>query len=67
MSADHRVFTQVAMILLAMIAFGHVLRIVFGVELIVAGVLIPVAASVPVAMIAAGVSWMVWRELRDLS
>ena len=51
----------------ALAAVGHVLRFVFGVELIVAGMIIPVGASVPFAMIAAGVAWMVWREVRDLS
>ena len=64
---DHKLFTQVAMILLAFVAIGHLLRVVFGVELIVAGMLIPVGASLPVAMVAAGLAWMVWRELRDPS
>ena len=67
MSTDQKMFTQVAMILLTFAAVGHLLRVVFGVELIVAGMLIPVGASVPVAMIAAGLAWMVWREVRDPS
>ncbi len=62
MSTDHKLFTQVAMILLALVAVGHLLRVVFDVELIVAGALIPVGASLPVAMVAAGLAWMVWRE-----
>ncbi len=66
MSTDQKLFTQVAAILLALIAIGHVLRFVLGFELIVAGVTIPVGASLPFAMIAAGVAWMVWREVRDL-
>ncbi len=66
-STDQRLFTQVAAILLALLAVGHVFRFVFGVELIVAGMIIPVGASIPFAMIAAGVAWMVWREVRDLS
>ena len=63
--ADHKLFTRVAMILLTLIAIGHVLRVVFSVELIVGGVLIPVGASIPVAMVMAGVAWMVGRESRD--
>ncbi len=59
---DHKLFTKVAAILLALIAVGHVLRVAYAVELIVGGLVIPVGASVPVVVIMAGVAWMAWRE-----
>ncbi len=59
---DHKLFTQIAAILLALIAIGHVLRVVYAVELVVGGMVIPVGASVPVVVVMAGVAWMAWRE-----
>ena len=59
---DHKLFTKVAAILLALIAVGHVLRVVYAVEVIVGGMLIPVGVSIPVVVVAGGLAWMVWRE-----
>lgn len=59
---DHKLFTKVAALLLALIAIGHVLRVVYAVEVIVGGMLIPVGVSIPVVVVVGGLAWMVWRE-----
>ena len=59
---DQRLFTKIAALLLGVIAVAHVLRLVYAVELIVGGMVIPVGASLPLAVVVAGLAWMVWRE-----
>ena len=61
-TVDHKLFTKVAAILLALIAVGHVLRLVYAVEVVVGGMLIPVGVSIPVVVVVGGLAAMVWRE-----
>lgn len=62
--ADHKLFTKVAAVLLALIAVVHALRVVYAVELIVDGMIVPVGLSLPVAVVIGALAWMVWRESR---
>ena len=64
-TVDHRLFTKTAALLLALIAVGHVLRVVYAVEVIVGGMIVPVAVSIPVVVVAGGLAWRVWRESND--
>lgn len=55
-------FTTVAIVVFALIAFMHVLRLVLGWEVTVNGIVIPMWVSVPGLVIAAGLAWMLWHE-----
>ena len=57
-----RPFTTLASILLALLAIGHVLRLVFALEVVIGGMIIPLGVSIPVAVLAAGLAYLVWRE-----
>ncbi len=55
-------FTTIAALFFALVAIGHVLRLVFAVEVVIGGVSVPLGVSFPVAMIAAGLAFLIWRE-----
>jgi hypothetical protein len=57
-------FTAVAVVLFAMIAFVHLLRLLLGWEVTVNGMVVPKWVSVPGFVITAGLALMVWREAR---
>ncbi len=57
-----RPFTNLASMLLALLAIGHLLRFVFAVEIVIGGMIIPLGVSIPVAVFAAGLAYLVWRE-----
>jgi hypothetical protein len=57
-------FTTVAVILFVLIAVVHLLRLFFGWEVTVNGMIVPKWASGPGLVIAAGLALMVWREAR---
>jgi hypothetical protein len=57
-------FTMIAVVLLAVIAIVHLLRLFTGWEVVVNGFSIPVWVSVPGAIVAAGLAFMVAREAR---
>lgn len=65
MAARAKPFTLIAAALLALIALVHVVRLLSGVEVVVAGTSIPQWASLPGLAIAAGLALMLWREARD--
>ena len=56
--------TVVAVILLALVAIGHLLRFVFGIEVIIAGKVIPMWVSAAAFLVAGGVGVGLWRENR---
>ncbi len=58
----HKPFSMIAAVVLALLALGHVLRLVFALEVAVGGIVVPLGLSIPVAAIAAGLAFMVWRE-----
>jgi hypothetical protein len=56
-------FATVAVILFSLVALAHLLRIVLGWEVTVAGIFIPVWASVIACVGAAALALMLWREM----
>jgi len=54
----------IATILLALVALGHLLRLVFRIEVIVEGGTVPMWLSVFGCLVPAGLAWMLWRESR---
>jgi hypothetical protein len=57
-------FTNIAIIVFSLIAFMHLLRLFFGWEVIINGMIIPLWISVPGFLIMAGLALMLWRESR---
>jgi hypothetical protein len=55
-------FTTISIIVFSIIAFIHLLRLFFGWEVIINGMIIPIWVSVPGFLIAAGLALMLWRE-----
>ncbi len=58
-------FTMITVLMLALLAFGHVLRLVFALEVVVGGIVVPLGVSIPVVIIAVVLAFMVRRESLD--
>jgi len=56
--------TMLSMLVLAMVAVGHLLRLVLGVEIRVAGILVPLWVSVIACVVPAGLVVDLWLESR---
>ncbi len=63
-AVSSRPFTAIAATVFALIAFGHVLRLAFDVEVVIGGMIVPMGVSLPVVVIAAGMAILLWRESR---
>ena len=57
-------FTRIAISIFVIIALLHILRLFFGWEVTINGVVIPMWASVLGLIIAVGLAIMLWRESR---
>ena len=57
-------FTTIAVVIFALVAFLHLLRLFFGWEVIIGGTIVPMWVSVLGFVIAAGLAVMLWREAR---
>lgn len=58
-------FTKIAIAVFSLVALLHLLRLVFGWEVIISGIVIPLWVSV-IGFIAAGVlAVLLWREMRE--
>lgn len=57
-------FTLVAVLVFFVVAVVHLLRLVFGWEVTINGLTVPLWASAPGFVIAAGLAVMLWRESR---
>ena len=57
-------FTSLAVLLFAVVALVHLLRLVFGWEVTINGAAVPQWASILGIVIAAGLAAMLWRESR---
>lgn len=57
-------FTTIAILVFSLVAFMHLLRLLFGWEVIVSGVIVPIWISMPGFFIASGLALMLWRESR---
>ena len=59
-----RRFTKIAIAVFSLVAILHLLRLVFGLEVIIGGVVIPFWVSV-IGFIAAGLlAVLLWREMK---
>jgi hypothetical protein len=57
-------FTTLAAVVFAIMSFVHVLRLIFGWEITVSGLIVPMWISIVGVLIAAGLSVMLFREAR---
>lgn len=57
-------FTTIAVVLFSLIALLQLVRLIFGWEVMVNGVTVPLWASGIAFVIATGLAVMVWREMR---
>lgn len=57
-------FTTIAITIFALVAALHVLRLIFGWEAVINGMVVPMWASVLAIIIAGGLAVMLWRESR---
>jgi len=55
-------FTSIGIIVFSVIAFIHLLRLYFGWEVIINGMIIPLWMSVPGFLIMLGLALMLWKE-----
>lgn len=59
-----KVFTNIAIIVFSLVAILHLLRLIFGWEVIVNGITIPLWISVIGFIFSAGLAFLLWRENR---
>jgi len=57
-------FTYIAVVVFALVALLHLLRLVFGWEATIAGLAVPIWLSLLGTVIAGGLAVLVWRESR---
>jgi len=57
-------FTTIAIVVFSLIAFIHLLRLFFGWEVTINGLILPIWMSVPGFLIASGLAFMIWQESR---
>ena len=57
-------FTKIAIAVFSLVAVLHLLRVIFGWEVIVSGIIIPLWVSVVGFIIAAGLAVLLWREMK---
>lgn len=57
-------FTTAAVFVFSIVSLLHLLRLLFGWEIIIDGMVVPVWLSVPGFLIAAGLAFMLRRESR---
>ena len=57
-------FTTIAIIVFSLIAFMHLLRLLFVWEVTINGMIVPVWLSLLGSMISSGLALMLWRESR---
>lgn len=57
-------FTAIAVVIFALVAVVHLIRLFTGWEVVVNGFVVPVWASLVGLVVAGGLAVMVWREAR---
>ncbi|HEX4143978.1 MAG TPA: hypothetical protein VHY91_10625 [Pirellulales bacterium] len=55
-------FTIIAIVVFALVALLHIARLVFGWEVVVGGMVLPMWGSVVAAVVVAAIALMLWRE-----
>jgi hypothetical protein len=58
-------FTTLAVAIFALIALAHLCRLIWGLEVVVGGAMVPLWVSLPGLIVAAGLALMLWRESRS--
>ncbi len=56
--------TAISVVLFALMAFGHLLRVLAGWELVIGATIIPMWPSVLVFLVFGGLAIMLWREAK---
>jgi hypothetical protein len=56
--------TTIAIVLFSLISLIHVLRLFFRWEIVAAGFVVPLWFSVPGFIVAGGLAFLLWREMR---
>src|SRR5262245_17262156 len=56
--------TMLTVLVLSLVALGHVVRLVFGIEVVAGGNIIPMWISVPGFLVPAALAIALWRENR---
>jgi hypothetical protein len=56
-------FTTVAVGIFSLICLVHIARLVFGLDVTVGGWAVPLWVSVPGAIVAGGLAFMLWKEM----
>jgi hypothetical protein len=59
-----KLFTKIAIAVFSLVAVLHLLRVIFGWEVIISGMIIPLWVSVAGFIIAAGLAFLLWREMK---
>ena len=59
-----RPFTTIAIVIFSLVAVLHVLRLIFGWEVVINRLVMPMWVSVVGFIVAGGLAVMVWREAR---
>ena len=59
-----KLFTKIAIAVFSLVAVLHLLRVIFGWEVIISGIVIPLWISVAGFIIAAGLAVLLWREMK---
>ncbi len=57
-------FTTIAVVIFLVVAALHVLRLIFGWEAVITGMVVPMWVSVVGIIVAGGLAVMLWRESR---
>ena len=57
-------FTTIAIVIFSLVAVLHVLRLIFGWEAVINGLVVPMWVSVVGTIIAGGLAVMLWQESR---
>lgn len=60
-----KLFTTIAIVIFALVALAHVLRLIFEWEVVISGMVIPMWVSVVGTLIAGGLAVLLWRESRQ--
>lgn len=57
-------FTKIAIAVFSLVAVLHLLRLIFGWEVIISGIVVPLWISVAGFVIAGGLAVLLWREMK---
>ena len=56
-------FTTLAVGIFSLICLVHIARLVYGLDIVIAGWTLPLWVSVPGAIVTGGLAFMLWKEM----